>query len=153
MFMTQECSAVDKCIVSGFEFEFQIHKAFVAWDSTVVQSSVQASTATHFLHLKRVANVICNQPPRQAHVCISGATESWAHCTQLSQQSAAVKILHQQWQHELPAVWKPWPWMVPVQEPDLGSHTLRVASPSPPPVTMVLPSGVKRPQRTAPVWP
>ena len=151
--MTQECSAVDNCIISGFEYGFQIHNSNYGmgfYSSTVI---VQASNATHFLHLERVGNVICNQPPRQAHVCISGATESWGHYTQLSQQSAAVKILDQQQQHELPAVWKPWPWMVPVQEPDLGSHTLRVASPSPPPVTMVLPSGVKRPQRTAPVWP
>ena len=56
-------------------------------------------------------------------------------------------------QSSAPTVWKWAPWMVPEQVPVLGSHTRSVASFSPPPVTTVLPSGAKRPHRTAPECP
>ena len=42
---------------------------------------------------------------------------------------------------------------VSVHSPDLGFHTRSDASPSPPPVTTALPSGVKPPQDTGPLCP
>jgi hypothetical protein len=52
-----------------------------------------------------------------------------------------------------PALWKPCPCTVLVHSPDFGFQTLRLASPSPPPVTTRLPSGVKAPQVTGPWCP
>ena len=124
-------------------------RAIMVWNTSVIQSFVQASDVTHFFN-----HDVCNQSTIQAkHLCAFwGHSKLGSACTsELAERCS--HDLDSRRQHGLPAVWKPWPWIVPVQVPDLGSHTLRVASPSPPPVTMVLPSGVKHPQRTAPVWP
>lgn len=55
---------------------------------------------------------------------------------------------------ELPAVWNVWESCnVLVHAPVRGSQIRRLLSPSPPPVTICFPSGVKPPHVTGPLWP
>jgi hypothetical protein len=55
--------------------------------------------------------------------------------------------------HVMPSWWKGCPCNVKLHSPDLGFHTRRLQSLSPPTDMTCLPSGVKAPAVTGPLWP